>query len=63
MSATLLDAMNGNLLLGFMSESLGLLIFGVALIFFAASLRRILDRNDERHAIEKFEQAAEKTHR
>jgi hypothetical protein len=53
MLAILLDAMNGNLLLGFMPESLGLLIFGVTLIFSAVGLRRILNRNDERQAVEK----------
>ena len=63
MSVILLDAMNGNLLLGFMPESLGLLIFGVALIFFAVILRRVLSKNDERRAVEKFEQTAEKTNR
>ena len=61
MSAILLEALNGNLLLGFMPESLGLLIFGVALIFFAVGLRRILSRNDERQAVEKFERKTEKT--
>jgi membrane protein implicated in regulation of membrane protease activity len=60
MSAILLDAMNGNLLLGFMPESLGLLIFGIALIFFAVVLRRVLSRNDERQAVGKFEQKTEK---
>ena len=60
MSAILLDAMNGNLLLGFMPESLGLLIFGVTLIFFAVGLRRIMNRNDERQAVGKFEEKAEK---
>lgn len=63
MSVVLLDAMNGNLLLGFMPESFGLLVFGVALIFFAVILRRILSKNDKRQAIEKFEQTAEKTNR
>ena len=63
MLAILLDAMNGNLLLGFMPESLGLLIFGVMLIFSAVGLRRILSRNDKRQAVEKFEQTAEKTNR
>jgi hypothetical protein len=60
MLAILLDAMSGNLLLGFMPESLGLLIFGVALIFSAVALRRILNRNDERQAVGKLEQETEK---
>ena len=55
MSAILLDTVNSNLLLGFMPESLGLLIFGVSLIFFAVGLRRVLSKNDERRAVEKFE--------
>jgi len=59
MSAILLDVMNGNLLLGFMPESFGLLLFGAALIFFAVGLRRILSRNDERQAVEKLEQKTE----
>ena len=63
MSAILLDAVNSNLLLGYLPESLGLLIFGVAMISFAVGLRRILSRNDERQAVEKFEQTAEKTNR
>ena len=60
MSAILLDVMNGNLLLVFMHESLGLLIVGVTLIFSAAGLRRILNKNDERQAVGKFEQKTEK---
>jgi hypothetical protein len=60
MSAILLDVMNGNLLLVFMPESLGLLIFGVTLVFSAVGLRRILNRNDKRQAIRKFEQKTEK---
>ena len=60
MSAILFDATNNNLILGFMPESLGLLIFGVAMISFAVGLRRILSRNDERQAVEKFEQKTEK---
>ena len=58
MLAILFDATNGNLLLGFMPESLGLLIFGVAMILFAVGLRRILTKNDERRAVEEFERAA-----
>jgi hypothetical protein len=60
MSAILLDVMNGNLLLVFMPESLGLLIVGVTLIFSAAGLRRILNKNDERQAVGKLEQKTEK---
>jgi hypothetical protein len=60
MAAILLDVINGNLLLVFMSDSLGLLIFGVTLIFSAAGLRRILNKNDERQAVEKIEQKTEK---
>ncbi len=35
-----------NLLLGFMPEPLGLLIFGVAMIAFPVSLRRIFNRSE-----------------
>ena len=63
MPTILLDANNNNLILGFMPESLGLLIFGVALILFAVGLRRIFNRNDERQTIEKFERRTEKTNR
>jgi len=40
----LADVSNNNLLLGFMSESLGLLIFGFGLIAFAALLRWVFNR-------------------
>lgn len=40
----LADVSSGNLLLGFMPESLGLLIFGFILIAFAFSLRRFFNR-------------------
>ncbi len=63
MSVTFLDATNNNLILGFMPEPLGLLIFGVALILFAVGLRRILDRKDDRQAVKEFEQTAEKINR
>ncbi len=53
MLVILFDATNGNLLLGFLPESLGLLIFGVALVTFAVGLRRIFNRRDERQATEK----------
>ena len=53
MAAILLETASGNLLLGFMPESLGLLVFGVALVVFAVGLRRVLDKNDERQAIKK----------
>jgi hypothetical protein len=63
MSAILFDATGNNLILGFMPESLGLLIFGVALILFAVGLRRIFDRNDDRQAVKEFERAAGKINR
>ena len=47
MLATLLDASNKNLLLGYVPESLGLLIFGVALIACAVGLRRFFNRGEE----------------
>ncbi len=45
--AMLFDTTGKNLLLGFVPESLGLLIFGALLIGFAASLRWFLKRGDE----------------
>ncbi len=60
MSTILFDATGNNLILGFMPESLGLLIFGVALILFAVGLRRIFDRHDEQNAVKNFEQTVEK---
>jgi hypothetical protein len=41
-----LEVTNKNLLFGSMPESLGLLLFGVALIAFAVSLRRIFNRKE-----------------
>lgn len=49
----LFEAANKNLLLGFVPESLGLLIFGVGLIAFAGSLRWVFNRNEENYK-EKF---------
>jgi uncharacterized membrane protein YidH (DUF202 family) len=63
MSVILFDTTSGNLLLGYIPESLGLLIFGVALVVFALCLRRIFDRNDEHRAVEKFEQTAREANR
>lgn len=40
----LADISNGNLLLGFVPESVGLLIFGFILIAFAFTLRRFFNR-------------------
>lgn len=45
--AMLFQSTNKNLLLGFMPESLGLLLFGIGLIFFAVSLRWLFNRNEE----------------
>ena len=42
----LIETTNKNLLLGFMPESLGLLLFGIGLIVFAVSLRRIFNRSE-----------------
>ena len=60
MLAVFFEATNKNLLLGNLPESLGLLIFGVALIAFAIGLRWVFNRN-EKQAEENFEQAAERT--
>lgn len=63
MSTTFLDATSNNLILGFMPEPLGLLIFGILLILFAVGLRRIFNRNDEQNSVENFEQTTEKINR
>ena len=47
MLTLLFEVTNVNLLLGFMPESIGLLLFGVALVVFAVSLRRVFNRRDE----------------
>lgn len=44
----LLETAQKNLLLGFMPEPLGLLVFGVALVALPVGLRRIFNRRDER---------------
>ncbi len=45
--AMLFDTTGRNLLLGYIPESLGLLLFGALLIVFAASLRWFLGRGEE----------------
>ena len=47
MFTLLFEATNVNFLLGFMPESLGLLLFGFGLIGFAVSLRRIFNRSEK----------------
>lgn len=47
MIAILLDVTSKNLLLGFMPESLGLLLFGVGLIGFAVGARKVFNRGEE----------------
>ncbi len=42
----LFDVASQNLILGFVPESLGLLIFGVALVFLTIGLRRFMKRSD-----------------
>lgn len=44
----LFDLTNWNLILGFVPESLGLLISGVGLVLLAISLRAVLRRTEER---------------
>lgn len=48
MLAILLDAANKNLLLGFVPESLGLLVFGAALVASAVGLRRVFKLIEEK---------------
>jgi len=47
MFTLLFEATSANLFLGFIPESLGLLLFGMALIAFAVSLRWRFNRNEE----------------
>jgi hypothetical protein len=42
--ATFLDVTNQNLLLGYVPESIGLLLFGIGLIVLTVILRRIFSR-------------------
>ena len=60
MFTLLLEVTNKNLLLGFMPESLGMLLFGVGLIAFAVSLRRIFNRKETEG---NFKRLAEKANR
>ena len=46
----LFETLNKNLLLGFMPEPLGLLVFGVAMIAFPIALRRVFNRRDEENS-------------
>ena len=48
----LADVSNGNLLLGFVPESLGLLMFGLGLIGLAILLRRFFNRRKDGHETE-----------
>lgn len=48
MLTVLLDTTNTNLLLGFMPESFGLLVFGAALVASAAGLRRVFKLIEEK---------------
>jgi hypothetical protein len=61
MFVLLFEVTNKNLLLDFMPESLGMFLFGVGLIAFAVSLRRIF--NQKEMAEENFERLAEKISR
>jgi len=60
MLVLLFQLTNKNLLLGFMPESLGLLLFGIGLIAFAVSLRRIFNQKETG---ENFKRLAEKADR
>ena len=46
MVTLLFELTNTNLLFGFIPESLGLMLFGIGLIAFAMSLRRIFNWNE-----------------
>jgi hypothetical protein len=51
--AILADVQNSNLIFGFMPESFGLLLFGIILIVFAVSLRRLFNRRKNENGGEK----------
>ena len=55
----LFEAVNNNLLLGVMPESVGLMLFGAMLIAFAVSLRWFFNRSDEKG---NFDQTATNVH-
>jgi len=57
MTTLLFEITNKNLLLGFIPDSIGLLLFGVALIAFAVGLRRIFNRIE---TVKNLERLAEK---
>jgi hypothetical protein len=46
MGILLFEVTNANLLFGFIPESLGLFLFGIGLIVFAISLRRVFNWNE-----------------
>lgn len=46
MTAFLFEGTNGNLLLGYMPEPLGLLVFGIFLIILAVGLRWVFKKNE-----------------
>lgn len=46
MLTLLFEVTNTNLLLGFIPESVGLLIFGIGLILLAVGLRRVFNRGE-----------------
>ncbi len=52
------EVTNVNLLPGFMPESIGLLLFGVGLIAFAVTLRRVVNWKDD--AQQSYEKLAKK---
>jgi len=54
MNALLFQTASKNLLLGFIPESLGLLIFGAGLILFTVSLRWIFNRREDLGNSENF---------
>jgi hypothetical protein len=57
----LTEITNGNLLLGLVPESLALLMFGVSLIVFTVSVRRVTDRkNDSKQLENSLEKLAKK---
>ncbi len=54
----LADVSNNSLLLGFMPESLGLLVLGFGLIAFAVSLRWIFNRQKTENGSKNFDKKA-----
>ena len=54
MTVVLLESQSGNLLLGYMPESVGLFVFGIVLIVLAIGLRWIFKRSENAESEERI---------